>query len=68
MKMKICGFLVKYPAETKHISLDLLVPLPRQVAKVCFGHYAGILVCKIYVASQAGIFTIVSLNQLKLFQ
>lgn len=29
-----------------HTGLGLLVPLLRQVAEVCFGHYAGILVCK----------------------
>lgn len=57
MKMKICGSLAKYPAETKHTGLGLLVPLPRQVAEICFKN-AEILVCKTYMASQAGIFTV----------
>lgn len=65
---KVCGSLVKHAAEVKHLGLGLLVPLPRQVANDYFGHYAGLLACKAYVTSQAGVFAIVSLILLKLLE
>lgn len=65
---KMCGSLVKHPTETKHLGSGLLVPLHRQVANDCCGHYAGLLACKAYVTSQAGIFPIVSLILLKLLE
>lgn len=48
---ELCGSLVKHPTEAKHLGLGLLVPLPRQVANDCFGHYAELLACKDYVTS-----------------
>lgn len=59
MKMKMCGSIVKHLTETRHLGLGLLVPLPRQVANACFGHYAGLLACKVDVNPQAGIFPVV---------
>lgn len=50
---KMCGSLVKHPIETKYLGLGLLVPLQRQVANDCFGHYPGLLTREVYVNTQA---------------